>query len=403
MHQMKVRRPSLWILVMITAISPLALQALVPAMPGLARDFGTSFSVTQMSLTVYLVGMVIGQLVYGPLSDRFGRRPVLLTGLFIYVGGTLVCLFAWEIAPLILGRALQALGGSAGMVLARAIIRDVYDSERSAQMIAYSTAGMLVAPMIGPVIGGYLYEIYGWRAVFWMVLVIGVAVAGTCTLVLQETNTFRSSSVSLRELARGCVTLLRLRRFQGYTFQVAFTTASFFSFLGGASAVAVTIYGQSATEYAVWFLMVPGSYMTGNFISGRISRRIGIDHMITIGTAVSMIFAGLMMIILLSSSFGLVHFFVLAGLMSLGNGFSMPNGFAGIVSVDPGRAGTASGVSGALQMALGAVAMTIVGHTLGESPMPVVAMMLVLSALAFLAHVHGMRGRVAIMKREMQT
>ncbi len=392
MRHAKVRRPSLWVLVMISSISPLALQALVPAMPGLARDFGTSFSITQMSLSVYLVGMVVGQLVYGPLSDRFGRRPVLLAGLSIYVCGTLFCLVAGDIAPLIFGRALQALGGSAGMVLARAIIRDVYDSESSAQMISYTTAGMILAPMIGPIIGGYLYEWYGWQAVIWLVLAIGIVVTGVCVLALQETNIFRSSSVSFRDMVRGCGVLLRLRRFQGYAFQVAFTTASFFSFLGGASAVAVNIYGRSASEYAVWFVLVSGSYMTGNFISGRISRRLGIDRMITIGTVFSMITACLMMAILLFGSFGLGHFFILVGMMSLGNGFSMPNGFAGIVSVDPGRAGTASGVSGALQMALGAIAMTIVGHTLDQSPMPVVVMMLILSVLAWLAHLHGTRG-----------
>ena len=394
MRQPPVRRPSLLVLVMISSIGPLALQVLVPAMPGLASDFHTDFSITQMSLSVYLVGMVAGQLVYGPLSDRFGRRPVLMAGLVVYVGGTLFCLVAWDIVPLIIGRAFQALGGSAGIVLARAIIRDIHDREGSAQMLAYVTAGMILAPMIGAIAGGYLYEWYGWQSVMLLVLVIGVLVTGACIVALSETNTRRTSRTSFPDMVRDCAGLLRRRRFQGYALQVAFTTATFFTFLGGASAVAVVIYGRSPSEYALWFVLVSGSYMTGNFISGRISRRVGIDRMITIGTVASSTAALVMMVLFVSGWFGLVHFFVLAGMMSLGNGFSMPNGFAGIVSVDPGRAGTASGLSGALQMGLGAIAMTVVGHTMTESPMPVIVIMLVLALLALIAHLHGTRGDV---------
>ena len=264
-------------------------------------------------------------------SDRFGRRPVLMAGLAVYVGGTLFCLVAWDIIPLIIGRAFQALGGSAGIVLARAIIRDIHDREGSAQMLAYVTAGMILAPMIGAIAGGYLYEWYGWQSVMLLVLAIGVLVTGACIVTVSETNTRRTSRTSFQDMARDCARLLRKRRFLGYALQVAFTTASFFTFLGGASAVAVDIYGRSPSEYALWFVLVSGSYMTGNFISGRIGRRVGIDRMITIGTTFSSAAALVMMVLFVSGWFGLVHFFVLAGMMSLGNGFSMPNGFAGIV------------------------------------------------------------------------
>ena len=394
MRQPPRRRPSLLVLVMISSIGPLALQVLVPAMPGLASDFHTDFSVTQMSLSVYLIGIVAGQLVYGPLSDRFGRRPVLIAGLVVYVGGTLFCLVAWDIGALIIGRAFQALGGSAGIVLARAIIRDIHDREGSAQMLAYVTACMIVAPMIGAIAGGYLYEWYGWQSVMLLALAIGLLVTGVCIVVLSETNTRRTSRTSFRDMTRDCARLLGKRLFLGYALQVSFTTATFFTFLGGASAVAVDIYGRSPSEYALLFVLVPGGYMTGNVISGRIGRRVGIDRMITIGTAFSSTAALVMMVLFVSGWFSLIHFFVLAGVMSLGNGFSMPNGFAGIVSVEPGRAGTASGLSGAMQMGLGAMAMTIVGHTVADSPMPVIVIMLVLALLALIAHLHGTRGNV---------
>ena len=387
------RRPPVWVLILATSLGPFALQALVPAMPGLARDFETGFGVAQMSLTSYLAGMTVGQLAYGPLSDRFGRRPMLLAGLAVFMAGTACCLLARDIAPLIAGRALQALGGAAGVVLARAIVRDLYEREKAAQMIAYVTVGMIVAPMIGPIVGGHLYDRFGWPAVFWFTLAFGVVVILACFALLHETHRARGRTTTFGQVVRGCGTLLRIRRFRGYAFQVAFTTASFFSFLGGASAVAVDMFGRSASDYGWWFVAVSFSYMSGNFVSARIGPRVGSDRMIAIGTVFSLVAACVMLATLLAGAFTLPLFFLLSGAMSIGNGFSMPNGFAGAVSVDSSRAGTASGLSGALQMGTGAVAITIVGYTLADSPLPVVLMMLIMALFAWLAHGHGMRRR----------
>ncbi len=385
------RKPPLWVLILATALSSFALQVLVPAMPGLAHVFGVSYGTVQMSLTVYLVGLTVGQLIYGPLSDRYGRRPVLLVGMALFLLGTLACLFAWSIWALLVGRALQAFGGCAGIVLSRAIVRDLYDREKAAQMIAYITAGMVVAPMIGPVIGGYLYEWSGWQAVFWFVLAGGVLVTLACAISLHETHVERGATTTMRQLFEGFGILLRMRRFRGYSLQVAFTTASFYSFLGGASYVAVEIMGKTASDYGWWFILISGSYMTGNFISGKIGGRVGSDRMITIGTVIALVGGIFMLAVTLAGALDLAGFFLISGFMSIGNGFSMPNGFAGAVSVDPKRAGTASGLSGALQMGIGAVLMTVVGHTVDSSPLPVVAMMLVGATFAFLSHLHGMK------------
>tara|TARA_B100000676_G_C18032965_1_gene819947 strand:- start:740 stop:1885 length:1146 start_codon:yes stop_codon:yes gene_type:complete len=378
-------------LILITAISSFALQIVVPAMPGLALDFGTSFGIAQMSLSAFLVGMVLGQLVYGSLSDRYGRRPVLLAGLTLFLAGSFFCLFAWDITPLIVGRVLQAIGSSAGIVLSRAIIRDLYDRERSAQMLAYITAAMVIAPMVSPIIGGYLYEWFGWQAIFWFVIAFGVFVTGSCFLWLHETHFERGVTSSFADMLRGFGYLLRLRRFRGYAFQVAFTTASFYSFLGGASAVAINVYGTSASGYGWWFILISGGYMTGNFISGRIGRRVRSDRMITVGTVLSLLGCLVLLSVYLVGGLTSAVFFLICGLVSVGNGFSMPNGFAGAVSVDPSRAGAASGLSGALQMGIGATLMTVVGHTLSDTPLPVILMMLIGATLAWLAHLHGMK------------
>jgi len=385
------RKPPLWVLILATALSSFALQVMVPAMPGLVDVFGVPYGTVQVTLTAYLVGLTAGQLVYGPLSDRFGRRPVLMAGFVLFLVGTAFCIFAWDIGALIVGRVLQAVGGCSGIVLSRAIVRDIYDRERAAQMIAYITAGMVIAPMIGPVIGGYLYEWYGWQSIFWFVLAAGLFVTAACGLFLHETHFDRGATTTTRDLIDGFGVLLRIRRFRGYSLQVAFTTASFYSFLGGAAFVAVEVMGRSASGYAWWFVMISGSYMAGNFTSGRIGGRVGLDRMITIGTVLSMAGGFVMLAVELSGALTIESFFLLAGVMSVGNGFSMPNGFAGAVSVDPQRAGTASGLSGALQMGIGAVLMTAVGHTVDDSALPVVAMMLVGAICAWLSHLHGVR------------
>jgi DHA1 family bicyclomycin/chloramphenicol resistance-like MFS transporter len=385
------RKPPLAVLILITAISAFALQIIVPAMPGLAHEFNTSFGVAQMSLSAYLVGMTVGQLLYGPLSDRFGRRPVLLGGLAIFMAGSLCCVFAWDIEPLIFGRLLQAFGSSAGMVLSRAIVRDLYDRERAAQMLAYITAAMVLAPMISPIIGGHLYEWFGWHAVFWFVIGVGIAVTAASFIWLHETHFDRGVTATMGELWQGFGYLIRLRRFRGYAFQVAFTTAAFYSFLGGASPVAINVYGITAAGYGWWFILISGGYMTGNFISGRIGQRVGSDHMITVGTVLSMLGCLVLLGVYLAGGLNVAGFFLISGVVGIGNGFSMPNGFAGAVSVDPSRAGTASGLSGALQMGLGATLMTVVGYTFSDSPLPVIAMMLTGSVFAWLAHLHGMR------------
>ncbi len=390
----KLRQPPLWVLILATSLSPFALQAQVPAMPGMAREFGTGFGTMQLSLVAYLLGMAVGQLFYGPLSDRFGRRLMLLAGMGVFLAGSVVCLAAWDVVPLAVGRACQALGGCSGVVLSRAIVRDLFDRERAAQTIAYITAGMILAPMIAPLVGGYLYQWFGWRSVFWLVLAFGAIAVWTCFALLHETHVQRTRTASFRQLWHGCGALLRQRRFRGYAFQVAFTTASFYSFLGSASAVAIDMFGRSATGYGWWFVLVSGCYMAGNFTSARIGARVGSDRMIAIGTAFSMAVAFLLLAVLLAGALDVAGFFLLTGAMSVGHGFSMPNGFAGTVSVDPRRAGTASGLAGALQMAIGAAAMAAVGHSLAASPLPVVLAMLAMSVLAWLAHLHGVGRRL---------
>ncbi len=185
-------RPSYAILIAISAVGPLALNIFMPSMPGLQKEFGVSYGVVQLTLTLYLIGMAACQLVYGPMSDRVGRRPMLLGGLSVFVVASLIAALAPSIEYLIGARLLQALGGAAGIVLARAMVRDVFDRETSASVISYITMAFVVAPMVAPALGGFLDTRFGWRADFWLLTVLGALVLASAWVWLPETHVNRS-------------------------------------------------------------------------------------------------------------------------------------------------------------------------------------------------------------------
>lgn len=283
------RLPSVFILVAMTALGPLALNIFMPSMPGLAKAFGVEYGVVQLTLTFYLVGLGVAQLIYGPISDRWGRRPVLLWGLGIYCVGSIACALAPSIFWLMLGRALQALGGCAGLVLGRAIIRDLYERDRSAAMIGYVTMAMSLAPMLSPALGGYLDTLFGWRASFVFCSLAGLAVYGWVLLTLPETLARPGQGEGAAALLRGYRELLRSPVFCGYVLQTAFTSGVFFAFIAGAPFVVVTVMGLPASAYGLWFIIVSIGYLTGNFFTGRFAVRLGVDRMIAYGAVTQLL------------------------------------------------------------------------------------------------------------------
>ena len=221
-------------LVAVSATGPLALNIFMPSMPGLPAVFDTDYGTVQLTLGLYLVGLAVGQLAYGPLSDRFGRRPLLLGGLGLYLGGTLLSCLAVSIEMLIVGRIIQAVGGCAGLVLGRAIVRDMFDRERSASVISYITAAMVMAPMVAPLIGGYLDDWVGWRATFVFVGAFGLVVTLFAVLLLHESNRSPVPLPGLYGFVASDGELLRSPVFRGYAIVTTLAGAGFFAFLGGA-------------------------------------------------------------------------------------------------------------------------------------------------------------------------
>lgn len=371
-------RRVLVVLVAMTAIGPMALNILTPAVPGLVMTFGTDAAAVQLTLSLYLFGLAASQLVMGPLSDRLGRRPVVLAGLTVAAVSSVAALAATSIEALIVARIIQAIGASTGVVVGRAIIRDLYDRDRAAAMIGWVTTATVVAPMVAPMIGGFLDTALGWQAIFVFVGLVSAATLIGAVLALPETQAATMSGGLVRFLSEARL-LVATRQFCGYALCVAANSAMFFVYIGGAPHVVVTIMGRSSAVYGVWFAVASFGYMTGNFIAARRSVVLGVDRMIWWGTLVALLAAVVeCLLVVAMPGGGPAIIFVPQILISIGSGFLMPNALAGAVSVRPQAAGTASGFTGFLQMGLGALSAQLVSHLLdgANSALPMVLVML---------------------------
>jgi MFS transporter, DHA1 family, multidrug resistance protein len=380
------RRPPLALLVLVTAIAPAALHMLVPSLPLLATVFDAPAANVQLVLTLFLAGIATGQLVYGPVSDRLGRRPVLIAGLLLFLVGTALCGLAWSLPVLIVGRVLQAGGGCAGMVLGRAIVRDLFDRERSASAIATITMAMSLAPSISPAIGAYLAEWVGWRADFALLGAIGAAVLVLTVAKLEETHA-APASVSLAGMTRSFVLLLRSPAFRGFAFGTAFTSASWFTFLASAPYLLSEVLHQPPSTYGLMILLPMVGYILGNAAVARLTVPFGIARLCVFGLALSLA-SGVMLAVWCLVDLTPWALFVPMAISSVGNGISQPPGIAAGLSVFPRIAGAASGLMGFLQMMIAAAGTFLIGQLPQGTPLSMVA---VVGASLALALVFGLR------------
>lgn len=378
-------RPSpilLFLLVAMTTAAPLALQMFLPALPSVQKAFAVSAGTAQLSLSLSILANAFATLAYGPLSDRYGRRPVLIGGMLAFGVGSIACFVAPTIETLIIARLVQSAGAASGLVLARAIVRDLYDREQAASAIAYLTTAMVVAPMIAPTVGALLIESFGWRTIF---LVHGAVAVLLVTLIvtrLVETRARHAAALASGGLIAGTGALLAMPHFRGYLLQSTFAIGSFFSFLAGAPYFMIDILGLTATDYGLYFVLVAGAFMVGNLISARIVRRVGMHRLITFGTTLTLIGAATALALLLAGVWTPLALFGPAALSAIGNGLSIANSMAGAVSVDPHRSGTASGLCGFSQMFLGAILTQVVGILQDGTPYAMVAFMVVCALLS---------------------
>lgn len=376
--------PHISTLIAATALGAMSMNIFLPTLPQMAEYFQADYALMQRSVTLYLLINAILQLGIGPISDRFGRRPVLLGSFILFSLATIGCIFAPTAEIFLAFRMGQAVV-VAGLVLGRAVVRDIVPGPQAASMIGYVTMGMALVPMIGPVVGGVLGETFGWQANFVLLLVTGVTVLALTWYDLGETA--GNAAGRFRDQLREYPELFTSRRFWGYCGATTFASGAFFAYLGGAPYVGSEIYHLTPSQVGFYFGAPALGYFCGNFVAARLSVRVGINRMILYGTSISS--AALLIPVTLhfmglntaQTFFGSVTF------VGLGNGMTMANGNSGMLSVRPHLAGSASGVGGAVMLMGGAGLADLAGNALAgsETAMPLVLIMLASSALSIAA------------------
>jgi MFS transporter, DHA1 family, multidrug resistance protein len=374
------------LLSLLTALGPLSMDMYLPSLPDIGRTLNAPIVQVQLTISSYLFGFAAGQIFYGPVSDRFGRRPVLLGALVLYALATIGCAVAQSIGGLIALRFLQAVGGAGAIVLARAVVRDIYSGVRAGRELSLMGAITGVAPIIAPVIGGGLQIWFGWRATFVLLVafaaLIGVVAARLLPETLRATIKTPFSLSAMAEMYRSVAV------HRGFLAYLAILTSAFiglFAWISGAPVVMQSaIYGLSPFAFGVTFAVGAGGYVLGTFIAARIVMRLGLDRLIGIGTA-AMALGGLAMAMVIGAALGHVLWFV--GAMTLylaGLGFALPATMAGALTPFPDRAGTASSVLGFAQQTGAAITAAAVGAYLGRSAWPVASVVAAMGCLSFL-------------------
>ena len=356
----------------------------LPSLPAMADTFNISYSAATLTVTLFLAMNAVFQFVVGPLSDRFGRRPIVLICMAIFCVSSVGCIFSTKFEMFLFCRLIQAIV-VAGLVLSRAAIRDVYSQDRAASVLGYATMGMAILPLVGPAVGGNLEVHFGWVASFWVLLGVGILVFTLAYFDMGETNKQKSSSMAVQ--FRAYPELLRSRRFWGYCITATFSAGAYFAYLGGAAFVGREIFNLSPGILGFYLGAPAVGYIAGNGLSGRFSVGLGINRMIltgTIITAVGMTFCILLFLFTIPvplSFFGCVCF------MGLGNGMVLPNATAGMMSVRPHLAGSASGIGGTINTAGGAAIATATGAILTPSTgiLPLLLIMLACTIMSIIS------------------
>ena len=334
-------------------MSTLALAIITPSLPGIGESFSVTPESAQRVLTVYMVMVGLGQLIFGPVSDRFGRRLTLLAGLGLYLLGSVLASFAPNLEFLVLARFIQGLGASAAMVLPRVIINDTHKPRAAAASLAAVTAAMAITPMISFPFGGILFEFFGWRGSMVVTVLLGVVTLVATLFVLQETNNARQTSLRLASVAVDYLSLTKNKQFLLFSMNMGFHTSIFYAFLNFLP-FAFKHLGYSASEFGYYIMLLPTSFIAGNLISRKLTPILGITKMVRMGSLIIVAGVGVMaglVFLGFESAWGLV----LPGMVySLAVGFSLPNATMGAINA-VGRSvrGAGSGLAGSLQMFLG--------------------------------------------------
>ena len=328
-------------LLSVTFIGPLSLHLFIPAMSAVKDAFDVSTGVAQLTMSLAMLSMAFFTVAYGGLSDRLGRKRVLLAGLVLFTCGAAACMVAPNMPMLLAGRILQGAGAGCGVVLARAIARDVYGQERVAQVIAYLTAAYVLGPMFAPPVGGQLTAAFGWRALFVLASVVGLLVIFAVIFGVPETRV--QSAAAPRSVFAGYKSLLRRPRFVGFMLQPGLMSAAFYTQATAASFLAAEHLGADPAKIGWWFFAFPIGFMAGSFISGRIGAKRSIEFMTILGGVIGVVNGALLVAWFYFGGISMAALYIPGTFVSLAQGLSMPYAQAGAMAVDPELSGSASG------------------------------------------------------------
>ena len=375
----------------LTAFAAISIDLYLPSLPVIGRDFHASPAVVQHSMSAFFIGMALGQLVYGPLSDRFGRRLPLLVGASIYIVASLACAVAPTIGWLVAGRFIQALGACAGQVIARAIVRDRYHHRDSARIFSLLTLVLGVAPMIAPTVGGWLVAVASWRAIFLILAGFGLIIGGAVALRLTESRSIATAEQARSESVTGSyLALFGHRRLVGYLLAGALNGATLFTYIANAPDLLITQFKFNSAQFGLAFAVIAVGVIGSSQVNRWLLDRYEPDRILGAASLAGVV-AGLALVLVALPDAGLGRWPILVALFATMTsfGFMAANSTAGALGVDPSRAGATSALIGAASFACGALAASIVGLFHDGTPMPVAIVMGVSLAGSAIA-LHGL-------------
>ena len=360
----------------LTAFGAVSIDLYLPSLPAIGTALKADAATVQHTMSAFFIGMALGQLVYGPLSDRYGRRPMILTGATIYVVASLLCAFAPTIDALVIGRFVQALGCCAGMVVARAVVRDRYATQDSARIFSLLTLVLGVAPLVAPTLGGWLVQVASWRVIFGALAAFGVAVGIAVALTLPESRSPATAAKAHGEsIAAAYWDLLKRRRLLGYILAGALNGAVLFTYIAGAPDLVIGTFGFTVRQFGWLFAAIAVGVIGASQVNRRLLDRFSSDGILGAASLIGVAAGALLLAAALTGVGG--KWSVLAGLFVAltSYGFMAANTLAGALSVDPLRAGSTSALVGAASFAAGAIASSIAGAFHDGSAVPMAAVM----------------------------
>jgi DHA1 family bicyclomycin/chloramphenicol resistance-like MFS transporter len=368
----------------LTGISPFSTSMYIPSLPDIARSLEATPAEVQLTISAFLFGLAFGQVVHGPVSDRYGRKPVLVAALAVFCVTSLICAAAWSVQVLFFARAIQAISGASGIVISRAMIRDVHDGVQAARVLSLVGSVMALAPVVGPLVGGVLQDMFGWRAGFFVLAALGLVLLAIVSLNLAETIKHRASEpLSIAGTLKIFAGLLRNRAYVAYIGMAAASFGGSYAWFSGSSFILQDLYHLSPVGFALVYGVNSAGFLVGTALAARLVLRKGINFTIGLGACLLLVSGFAFLAILALGFASLSALIVVMTFFLAGMGLVMPQAFAGALTLIAKNAGAASSLAGALQQVTGGVSAAAVGFFLGRSAWPVAWVVAIMGCVVF--------------------